>query len=292
VVEVVVKIVVTGDNHLNYYSQKYGSKLEHRRAQMGRAWRETVDFAIDQSADLYLNVGDMFDQVTPRNPPRCRVVEAFVDLLEAGVKPFIIAGTHDSPATMTDGSSPHGVLKEAGLATVFEDTTRFGHEVIDIDGRRISIAGISTDKRLHPDMDPLESVKIPAEGDFNIAMLHYSVEKVAPPFWEEPQIRISSIEENKQIDLFTLGHIHKHIEHRVGDSLILYPGSTERVNFGESEAETGFCYLKVDGGNIDVEYVKTQSQPMSRINIHTSKIPAQRPTKHILEIVRESPNFR
>jgi len=152
VVEVVVKIVVTGDNHLNYYSQKYGSKLEHRRAQMGRAWRETVDFAIDQSADLYLNVGDMFDQVAPRNPPRCRVVEAFVDLLKAGVKSFIIAGTHDSPATMTDGSSPHGVLKEAGLATVFEDTTRFGHEVIDIDGSKISIAGISTDKRLHPDV--------------------------------------------------------------------------------------------------------------------------------------------
>ena len=78
----------------------------------------------------------MFDQVMPRNPPRCRVVEAFLDLKEAGIKSFIIAGTHDSPATTREGSSPHGVLKEAGLATFFEDTTQFGHETIDIDGKK------------------------------------------------------------------------------------------------------------------------------------------------------------
>ena len=285
-----VKIVVTGDNHLNFFSQKFGSKLEQRRATIGRAWRETVDFAIDHGVDLYLNVGDMFDQVTPRNPPRCRVVEAFVDLNEAGVKSFIIAGTHDSPATMIEGSSPHGILQEAGLATVFEDTTTFGHELIEVDGKKISVAGISTDKRLHPDMDPLKDLIIPAGGDFNIAMLHYSTERIAPPYWEEPQIRLSSLDANKHINLFVLGHIHQHIKEKVGDSLILYPGATERVDFGEAGKETGFCYLEIDGRKIDVEFIKTHSQPMSRETIHASRIPSENPTRFILDTVSKNGN--
>ena len=167
-----VKMVISGDNHLNYYSQKFGSKLAERRAQIGRAWRETIDYAIDKKVDLYLNVGDLFDQISPRNPPRARVVEAFVNLKEANVKSFVIAGTHESPATMIDGASPHSLLQEASLARVFEDTRSFGQEILQIGDTSVSIAGISTDRRLHLNMNPLENITIPAGADFNIAMLH------------------------------------------------------------------------------------------------------------------------
>jgi DNA repair exonuclease SbcCD nuclease subunit len=286
VVALTVKIVITGDNHLNYYSQKFGSKIEQRRAQIGRAWRETVDFAIAHEADIYLNVGDMFDQVSPRNPPRCRVVEAFYELKEAGVRSFAIAGTHDAPASTRDGTSPHGVLQEAGLATVFEDPTTFKQETFEIEGRKISIAGISTDRRLLPGMDPIQGMKIPAGGDYNIAMLHYSVEKIAPPYWEEPQIKLNMIDENQQINLFAMGHIHEYIQKRVGDSIILYPGATERVSFRDAGKETGFCYLEVDS-ETRVEYIRTQSQPMSRINIHSSRISKEAATQDILDRVKQ-----
>ena len=110
-----LKIVITGDNHLNYYSQRFGSKIAERRAQIGRAWRETIDFAIKKKVDFYLNVGDLFDQISPRNPPRARVIEAFADLKDAGIRAFVIAGTHDSPATRIEGASPHLLLQEAGF---------------------------------------------------------------------------------------------------------------------------------------------------------------------------------
>ena len=283
-VAMTVRVVVTGDNHLNYYSQKFCSRLAWRRAEIGRAWRETVDYAIEKKADLYLNVGDLFDQLAPRNPPRSRVVEAFVDLKEAGVQSFIVAGTHDSPATVADGASPHALLQEAGLATVFEETSRFTQKKLDIGGMEVSIAGISTDKRLHPGMDPLEDLTIPAGGDFNIAMFHYSVEKIAPPIWEEPQVSLASLERNGQIQLFTVGHIHRHVQRRMGDSLILYPGATERFNFGEAEYETGFCYIEIDDA-ADVEFIKTRCQPMTQARLHASGIPAEQPTQSILEEV-------
>ena len=280
-----IEIVITGDNHLNYYSQKLGSKLGDRRAQIGRAWRETIDFALDKGVDLYLSVGDLFDQISPRNPPRARVVEAFVELKEAGVKSFIISGTHESPSTMSEGASPHSLLKEAGLATVFEDTSRFGQEIVEIDGRTVSIAGISTDKRLQADMDPLEGMTIPSGASFNIAMLHYSIEKIAPPIWEEPKISMSSIERNGQIELFVMGHIHQHIEKMVGDSMVLYPGATEHFNFGEAGNDTGFFYVVVDDKSIKVDYIKTESQPMAQLRLHTSELSSEDPTKTILEAV-------
>jgi len=287
-----IKIVLTGDNHLNYYSQTLGSKLSERRAQIGRAWRKTIDFAIQKKVDIYLNVGDMFDQISPRNPPRAKVVRAFGELKNAGVKSFIISGTHESPAIMLDGASPHALLQEAELATVFENTQSFGQEVIEVEGTRVSVAGISTERRLRSGMDPLENLTIPAGADFNIAMLHYSIEKMAPPYWEESMIRLASLERNSQINLFAMGHIHQHIKQQLGDSLILYPGGTERFDFGEAENETGFYYIEIEDHQVKVDYIKTESQPMTQLKIHTSQLSEANATKTILDALLVASNQR
>jgi DNA repair exonuclease SbcCD nuclease subunit len=206
----VLKVVLTGDNHLNYYNQKMGSRLRDRRSWIGRAWRQTVDYAIENKVDLYLHLGDLFDQISPRNPPRARVVEAFRELNEAGIQSFILAGNHEAPSSMRDGTSPHSVVEEAGFATVFENALSFEQKVIDINGKSVSIAGMSYNRRHTPGQDPLKGIVIPAGADFNIAMLHYSIERIAPPLWEEPQISVRSLEKNSQIDLFAVGHIHTH----------------------------------------------------------------------------------
>ena len=279
-------MVLTGDNHLNYYNQKMGSRLRDRRTWIGRAWRQTIDYAIEKEVDLYLHLGDLFDQISPRNPPRARVVEAFRDLHEAGIEAFVLAGNHEAPTSKRDGASPHSVIDEAGFATVFENALNFDQKLIEIDGRSVSVAGMSYNRRLVPGMDPLEDLTIPAGADFNIAMLHYSVERVAPPKWEEPQISVNSLERNNQIDLFAMGHIHAHVSTLVGDSLVLYPGATERYDFGESGHETGFCFVTVDDG-IDYEFIPTDAQPMSQLKLHTSSLSPENPTQDILKAVEQ-----
>ena len=57
-----VRIVITGDNHLNLYNQKLGAKLSERRARIGRAWWKTVQYAVENKADIYIHTGDLFDQ--------------------------------------------------------------------------------------------------------------------------------------------------------------------------------------------------------------------------------------
>lgn len=285
-----VKAVITGDNHLNLYNQRFGSRLSERRRRLGQAWRETVDYAIDHGADLYINTGDLFDQISPRNPPRASVVEAFRELKDAGVESFIIAGNHEAPGSIRDGASPHTVIREAGLATVFENRKDFEHRVLDIRGTRVSIAGMSYDRNLPAGEDPLADKTVPAGGDVNIALLHYSVERIAPPIWEEPVIKVESLQRNGHIHLYAMGHIHAYIDTRVGDSRILYPGATEHYNFGECGKQTGFCYAELSPEEIRVEFIQTEAQPMSQVKLHTSTMDPDDPTETILQEIDAASN--
>ena len=285
-----VKAVITGDNHLNLYNQRLGSRLSERRRRLGQAWRETVDYALDHEADLYINTGDLFDQISPRNPPRASVVEAFRELKDAGVESFIIAGNHEAPGSIRDGASPHTVIREAGLATVFENRKDFEHCILDVRGTRVSIAGMSYDRNLPAGEDPLADKTVPAGGDVNIAMLHYSVERIAPPIWEEPVIKVESLQRNSHIHLYAMGHIHAYIDTRVGDSRILYPGATEHYNFGECGKQTGFCYAELSPGEIQVEFIQTEAQPMSQVKLHTSTMDPDDPTETILQEIDAASN--
>ncbi len=285
-----VKAVITGDNHLNLYNQRLGSRLSERRRRLGQAWRETVDYAIDHEADLYINTGDLFDQISPRNPPRASVVEAFRELKDAGVESFIIAGNHEAPGSIRDGASPHTIIREAGLATVFENRKDFEHRVLDVRGTKVSIAGMSYDRNLPAGEDPLADKTVPAGGDVNIALLHYSVERIAPPIWEEPVIKVESLQRNSHIHLYAMGHIHAYIDTRVGDSRILYPGATEHYNFGECGKQTGFCYAELSPEEIRVEFIHTEAQPMSQVKLHTSTMDPDDPTKTILQEIDAASN--
>jgi DNA repair exonuclease SbcCD nuclease subunit len=275
-----VRIVLTGDNHLNLYNQKLGSKLTERRARIGRAWFETVQYAIDHQADLYINTGDLFDQLSPRNPPRASVIDGFRRLREAGVSSYIAAGNHEVPSNERDGVSPHALLREAGLAHVFENRIDFEQVIEDVGGREVSVAGMSYNRNLAPKEDPLEDKTIPAGRDLNIAILHYSIEDIAPPIWEEPMIRKASIERNPQIQLYAMGHIHEHITTKIKDSHIVYPGGTEHYDFGEWQKTTGFVVIDYEE-KAEIKYIPVESQPMRQLKLHTSHTLHDRITESI-----------
>ena len=284
-----VRAIITGDNHLNLYNQRLGSRLGERRRRIGLAWRETVDYAIKHEVDLYINTGDLFDQIGPRNPPRASVVEAFRELKDAGIESFIVAGNHEAPGSARDGASPHAIIREAGLATVFENRKDFEHRVVDLRGTKVSIAGMSYDKSLPAGEDPLAEKTVPAGGEVNIAILHYSIERIAPPLWEEPVIKVESLQRNNHIQLYAMGHIHAYVNTKVGESRILYPGATEHYNFGECGKQTGFCDVELMPEEIRVEFIHTEPQPMTHVKVHTSVMNSN-PTETIVQRINATSN--
>ena len=98
-----VRAVVTADNHLNrYYAKMPIGRLEERRRRLRRAFRNAVDRAIALQADFFLQCGDLFDTVDPRNAERAFVARCLADLREAGVAALAVGGNHDSPRQSTD----------------------------------------------------------------------------------------------------------------------------------------------------------------------------------------------
>jgi DNA repair exonuclease SbcCD nuclease subunit len=285
-----VRIIITGDNHLNLYNQKLGSRLAERRRRIGQAWWKTIEYAIKHKADIYINTGDLFDQLSPRNPPRARVVEAFKSLKDNSIEAYIAAGNHEAPASERDGASPHTILGEAGLANVFESYTDFQQYKQRIGKVNVSIAGMSYNRNLASKDDPLEGKTIPAGADLNIAVLHYSVEEIAPPIWEEPMVKVESIKQNPQIQVFAMGHIHGHVSTKINDSYVIYPGGTEHYDFGEWEQETGFVVIDYNGKNIKIEYIPVSSQPMRQLKLHTSNLKQDQLTGSINEAVNKDSN--
>jgi len=69
-----------------------------------------------------------------------------------------------------------------------------------------------------------------------------------------------------------MGHIHEHITTKIGDSHIVYPGGTEHYDFGECDKTTGFIVAEYTDGELSIEYVPIESQPMTQLKLHTSHL--------------------
>jgi DNA repair exonuclease SbcCD nuclease subunit len=124
----------------------------------------------------------------------------------------------------------------------------------------------------------------------NIAILHYSVEEIAPPIWEEPVIKVESIKQNSQIQIYAMGHIHEHLITKINDSHIIYPGHTEHYDFGEWKQETGFVVIDYDN-NVETKYIPVKSQPLRQLRLHTSHTKHDKITESIKSEVTKVSNI-
>lgn len=287
-----VHIVFTADNHLNkYYAKMSPDQLARRRQRLRNAWAQTVDYAIQERAHIYLHGGDLFDSPNPRTSELVWVARQFQRLREAGILICVIGGNHDVPKSRLGGATPQRIYNEVQVAHCFTRTTEVEWITHTVDGTRIAIGGLSPDPRLGPDDDPLDGVLInPPEADVVLLMAHYGVEGTLHPAIEEPQLSKARIAALEGIDYLLIGHVHEQRTMTIGEVTVCFPGPTERMTFGELEAPTGFLTLRFHGRppNLkpEIHHIPVEVQPMRRLEIRTTDLPAHDPTGYIIERLR------
>jgi hypothetical protein len=100
--------------------------------------------------------------------------------------------------------------------------------------------------------------------------LHYGVEGWAQPFAREPMLSLLNLEKLRA-DAICVGHLHTPNERRLpGGGVLLNPGSTEHIHFGEEKLRCGFWKLEFENGETTTEYVQLESQPMQTLEIELS----------------------
>lgn len=287
-----VQVVFTADNHLNkYYAKMSPEQLARRRSRLREAWAETVDYAIDAGADIYLHGGDLFDSPNPRTSELIWVARQFQRLRDAGITICVIGGNHDVPKTRLGGATPQRIYNEVQVARCFTRTTEVEWVTYTIDGLSVAIGGLGPDPRLRAEDDPLAGVAIdPPAADVVLLMAHYGVEGTLHPAIEEPQLSKARIAELAGVDYLLVGHLHEQRKMRVGGVTVCFPGPTERMSFGELESPTGFLVLSFEnrgwGVTAHVQHRSIASQPMRRLEIRTTDLPEEDPTDYIFHRLR------
>lgn len=79
----------------------------------------------------------------------------------------------------------------------------------------------------------------------------------------------NSIIRDQRLDYVALGHIHKHQTVHEGHPPAVYPGSIERIDFGEVREKKGFVMAQISKGNTEWQFVKLHTRRFVDLEIVT-----------------------
>jgi exonuclease SbcD len=222
-----------------------GSWREQKLQELNlKAFEKAIDACTKSKLDFVLITGDLFDNAMPPVDILKKAAEKLRQLKEAGVKCYVIAGSHDYSVS---GKTFLDVLEKAGLCENVEKIE--DDELILTEGKEFVIAGISG-KKQELEKELIKKVKVPKLGNkFKILALHTTIEENKTSDFVEG---IKTSELPKGFDYYALGHIHKPFNH---ENKIVYPGPLFPNNFAELEelGNGGFFIVNFDGKKLSLE---------------------------------------
>jgi DNA repair protein SbcD/Mre11 len=269
-----VRLVVTADNHLNRYHAKMPVwRLEERRRWLRRAFRRAVDGAIELKADFFLQCGDLFDNVDPRNAERSFVATCLADLRQAGVVALAVGGNHDSPRQRTDhgGFLAADLYARLGGLRLFSEPDRIEFEEFERGGMRIAIGGAGWDALSSFGQDPLAGKPFldgpEGRADWKVLLTHSNLEGHTFPGAFEPCISRDTIA-HLDADILLAGHVHARNHFEIGGTHVIVPGATEKMHFEEFSHDPGYLVIELDDAKrFTHRWVSHNAQPRCRITV-------------------------
>lgn len=226
------RILHAADIHLDSPLQKLGTyehaPVDRIRGASRRALENMVELAIQQSVDLVVIAGDLYDGDWPDQNTGLFFVAQANRLVRAEIPVVVIRGNHDAANLMTSSlplpSNPDG--SPIMMASDRVDTRLFESIGIAVHGRSF---------RTRAETENLASdYPGPVSGMFNLGLLHTSLTGAEghDPYAPCTPAQLS----DKNYDYWALGHVHARGEHGLPDAApIVFPGNLQ----GRHIRETG-----------------------------------------------------
>jgi DNA repair exonuclease SbcCD nuclease subunit len=232
---------------------------------------EAMQKALD--SDLILIAGDIFDSRLPKTSTWAKAIKILVKPLiqeSTGVKlvsctkelkeiskrtlnhlPVVaLHGTHErrskSEANVIEALEHAGILIHLHCQTI----------VFEKDGVKVAVHGMSGVPERYAKDVMYEWGPLPLPDCFNIMMLHQSIDPFVYSPLEPPSITTSNLP--KGFDLIVDGHIHSSGQEKIGNTQLIFPGSTvvTQLEKNEAGARKGFYQVEID------EYIKINFIPL------------------------------
>ncbi|HRU94853.1 MAG TPA: exonuclease SbcCD subunit D [Anaerolineae bacterium] len=291
-----IRILHFADLHIgmeNYGRLDPETGLNLRVVDFLRRMDEVVTYAITHEADAVLFAGDAFRTRTPSPTHQREFAQRIRRLSEAAIPTVLLVGNHDIPLMEQRASSveifstlgvPHVTVADRPelvrletrrgplqVATVpfpvhqrlltREQYRRMSREALD---QAVSGALVDLMQQLAARADP--DIPTVLLGHFSVENAHWGSERNIM-VGRDVTLPLSALCDPTW-DYVALGHIHQHQDLNPEQAPpVVYPGSLERVDFGEEKQPKGFCWLELRRGQADWRYVELPARRFCTVRV-------------------------
>jgi len=268
-----IRILHLADIHLgmeNYGRVDPATGLSSRLGDFLQSLDSALDYAIAQDFDLVLLAGDVYKNRDPSPTVQREFARRVRRLSAAGIPTFLLVGNHDLPNTWARAHTveifdtlavPHVTV--ARVPDVFQIPTRHGpiqiaalpwithHALLTRDEYRTyghrELNGILVD-RIEKVVDGMVERLDPALPAIFTAHAAIDIAKTSSEhsmmLGDDIVLPLSMVA-RPEFDYVALGHIHKY-QVLFNHPPVVYPGSLERIDFGEERDPKGFVTVTLD----------------------------------------------
>ncbi len=297
-----IKFFHTADIHLgveNYGKIDTKTGIHSRLSDFANSLEQCINLAIEQSVDFFLFCGDAYKTAWPTPTQQRILLNQLFKLQKANIPIVIIIGNHDHPLSFGKANSldifdclplpgfhviskpkilnlqtKNGPIQIVGIPWPTRNnivTTQNYHsksnEEITV---YLSQAVGQIVNNFANQLDP----KVPSvlAGHLTMASGVFSGSEKCAIFGNDP-IFLPSQLAIKPFDYVALGHLHRYQNlNPKGYPAIVYPGSIEKVDFGERKEQKGFCNVTIDTKTkneerCSFEFIKLNTRPMLQIEV-------------------------
>lgn len=243
-----VHVLFLSDTHLGFDEPtRPRSPTRHRGSDFFATFRLALQAARAERADAVVHGGDLFFRSRVQDSLVDRVMEPLIQVAEAGIPVFLIAGNHERSFL------PRTLFTRHDRLYIFDQprTVR-----LSVGGMRVAIGGFPCIRRgARESFASLvaQTGLLGESSDIRFLCIHQMVEgaRVGPYGYTfrdgDEVVRASDLPRN--VDAILSGHVHRHQVLRsdlAGAPLpapVVYAGSTERTSFAEVSETKGFVSI-------------------------------------------------
>ncbi len=285
-----LRVLHFADAHIdmaNYGRRDQESALPIRVMDFLAALDQIIDTAVDEAVDLVLFAGDAYKDRNPQPTFQREWGKRMMRLSQAGIPTLLLIGNHDvSPAAGRAHTLQEFKTLEVPGIHVADTIKLWAPEELGAPVQVLTVPWLSRSKLMTRDeiigktlddillemeervSQAIEQGIAQANPDLPLILTaHASVRGAS--YGSERTVMLGHeltlggrIIADPRLDYIGLGHIHKHQSLSPGGNQppAVYPGSIERIDFGEAREKKGFVLADVTKGHTDWTFVKLQTR--------------------------------
>jgi exonuclease SbcD len=305
-----IRLLHFSDLHLgveNYGRLDPSTGLSTRLGDFLHALDSVVDYALAEDVHLVVFCGDVYHTVHPSPTNQREFARRIHRLSEAGIPVFLLIGNHDLPLATGKAASIEifdtldvpNVTVASVVGTHRIETKAGPMQVVALPWpvrshflAKTQLKGMTTDQ-INAELATLVTKLVRREIEVldqelpTVLAAHITVFGAETSygtgtsvFRGQDVIIPQSLLANPAFDYVALGHMHKHQILREAHPPVIYPGSVERIDFGEEDEQKGFVFVELEKGEARFEFVPLQVRDFLTIEV---KARGDDPTSEVLE---------